>query len=82
VLGEGSDNDKIAERLFCSAETVRTHRAHIMHKLNLHHKGELMRYAMSQSYVRFPSMGILHPGFKNRLSECRKQRDPDLAPAD
>jgi DNA-binding NarL/FixJ family response regulator len=80
VLGEGSDDEKVAERLGCSPETVRTHRAHIMRKLDLHHKGELMRYAIGQSYVRFTSTGILHPGFKYRLSECRKSRDLDLAP--
>jgi hypothetical protein len=79
VLLEMALNAQVAERLGCSPETVRTHRAHIMHKLDLHHKGELMRYAIGQSYVRFTSTGILHPGFKYRLSECRKWRDPDLA---
>jgi DNA-binding NarL/FixJ family response regulator len=80
LLGEGLDDEKVAERLGCSPETVRTHRAHIMRKLDLHHKGELMCYAIGQSYVRFTSTGILHPGFRYRLSECRKSWDPDLAP--
>ena len=80
LLGEGLDDEEVARRLGCSSETVRTHRAHIMRKLDLHHKGELMCYAIGQSYVRFTSVGILHPGFAYRLSEYRKSRDPDLAP--
>jgi two-component system nitrate/nitrite response regulator NarL len=80
LLGEGFDDGEVAVRLGCSPDTVRTHRAHIMRKLDLHQKGELMRYAIGQSYVRFSSTGILHPGFEYRLSECRKSRDLDLAP--
>lgn len=67
LLGEGLDNETAGRRLEVSAETVRTHRARIMAKLELHHKGELMTYAHRKGYVRASGGRILHPGFEGRL---------------
>ncbi len=46
LIGEGLSSQEIAERLVLSVNTVQTHRMHIMEKLNLHSRAELMRYAV------------------------------------
>ncbi len=46
LVGEGCSSQEIAERLVLSVNTVQTHRMHIMEKLNLHSRAELMRYAV------------------------------------
>jgi DNA-binding NarL/FixJ family response regulator len=67
ILGRGSDNSEAADYLAVSPETVRSHRAHIMHKLNLHHKGQLILYAHKRGYTRISSRGLIHPGFHGAL---------------
>ena len=42
----GFTNQEIAERLVISPKTVDTYRQRIMEKLNLHHRSELVRYAL------------------------------------
>jgi DNA-binding NarL/FixJ family response regulator len=51
LLAEGKSNLDVAELLNISAKTVRTHRAHIMEKLNLHSITELVRYAIRNKIV-------------------------------
>jgi two-component system response regulator NreC len=46
LVAEGYTNNQIAERLVISPKTVDTHRTHIMDKLNLHSRAELVKYAM------------------------------------
>ena len=46
LVAEGYTNAQIGERLFISPKTVDTHRTHIMDKLNLHSRAELVKYAM------------------------------------
>lgn len=46
LLVRGSTNQEIAEGLFISPKTVETHRARIMHKLDVHNIGELVRLAV------------------------------------
>lgn len=46
LVGEGLSSQEIAERLVVSTNTVQSHRLHIMEKLNLHTRAELMRYAI------------------------------------
>lgn len=43
---EGFTNQEIAEKLLISPKTVDTYRQRIMEKLNLHHRSELVRYAL------------------------------------
>ncbi len=43
---EGFTNQEIAEKLVISPKTVDTYRQRIMEKLNLHHRSELVRYAL------------------------------------
>lgn len=46
LIAQGYINPEIAERLYISVHTVQTHRNHIMEKLNLHSRGELLKYAV------------------------------------
>jgi len=46
LLAEGSSNKEVAIRLGISVKTAETHRANIMHKLDLHSTAELVRYAL------------------------------------
>lgn len=67
VIGDGSDDHEAAERLRLSRFTVNTHRKAIMAKLRLHHKGQLMLYALQQGYLQVTHDGVCHPGFQRRI---------------
>jgi two-component system, NarL family, response regulator NreC len=46
LLALGHTNQEIAQQLYISVRTAETHRAHIMRKLNLSTRAELVRYAI------------------------------------
>jgi two-component system response regulator NreC len=46
LLALGHTNQEIAEQLYISVRTAETHRAHIMRKLRLGSRAELVRYAL------------------------------------
>ena len=46
LLAEGNSNREIAEKLYLSPETVKTHRKHIMKKLDIHNLTALIRFAL------------------------------------
>ena len=69
VIGDGSDDQQAGEKLALSPHTVNTHRKAVMGKLGLHHKGQLMLYALQQGYVQITPNGIYHPGFQRRIRE-------------
>ncbi len=46
MIGDGMTNREIAEDLNLTVRTVQTHRTHIMQKLDLHSRAELMRSAV------------------------------------
>jgi two-component system response regulator NreC len=48
---EGYTNHEIAEKLVISPKTVDTYRQRIMEKLNLHHRAELVRYALRRGLL-------------------------------
>ena len=52
LLAEGAANDRIAESLVISPKTVERHRENIMHKLNLHSRAELVRYAIRKGIIK------------------------------
>ena len=54
LLALGHTNQEIAQRLYISVRTAETHRAHIMQKLGLSSRAELVRYALER--------GLLEPG--------------------
>src|SRR6185312_9901382 len=43
LVAEGYTNNQIGEQLFISPKTVDTHRTHVMDKLNLHSRAELVK---------------------------------------
>ena len=51
-LAEGESNDEIANALVISPKTVARHRENIMHKLNLHSRAELVRYAIRKGIIK------------------------------
>ncbi len=51
LVAEGMTNNQIAERLVISPKTVDTHRTHIMDKLDLHNRAELVRFAMRRGLL-------------------------------
>ena len=51
LLALGHTNQEIAEMLFISVRTAETHRAHIMQKLRLTSRAELVRYALDAGLI-------------------------------
>ena len=51
LLGFGHTNQEIAKQLFISVRTAETHRAHIMRKLHLETRAELVRYAIEHGLL-------------------------------
>ena len=51
LLALGHTNQEIAKMLFISVRTAETHRAHIMQKLRLGTRAELVRYALAQGLL-------------------------------
>jgi two-component system response regulator NreC len=51
LLALGHTNQEIAGQLFISARTAETHRAHIMQKLRVTTRAELVRYALKQGLL-------------------------------
>ena len=50
-IAEGYTNREIAETLVISIKTVDRHRENIMHKLNLHNRVELVKYAIEKGLI-------------------------------
>ena len=51
LLALGHTNQEIAQLLFISVRTAETHRAHIMQKLKLGSRAELVRYALEEGLL-------------------------------
>ncbi|HSC48703.1 MAG TPA: response regulator transcription factor [Gaiellaceae bacterium] len=54
LLALGHTNQEIAKQLFISVRTAETHRAHIMQKLRLSSRAELVRYALDRGLLDEP----------------------------
>ena len=52
LLALGHTNQEIAKTLFISVRTAETHRAHIMRKLGLVSRAELVRYALVNEIIQ------------------------------
>lgn len=50
LVARGLSNAEIAERLFISVETVRTHRKNLMEKFSLRNAAEITAYAVQRGY--------------------------------
>lgn len=53
LLAYGHTNVEIAEKLFISERTVETHRTHILGKLGLKSRAELVRFAIDHGLLKF-----------------------------
>ncbi len=53
LIAKGYGNKDIAEKLFVSVKTVEAHKTHIMNKLNLKSKPELVEYALKKKLLEF-----------------------------
>lgn len=51
LIAEGKTNQQIADILIISLKTVQTHRAHIMEKLDMHDRTELVKYAIRKGII-------------------------------
>ena len=51
LIAEGHSNKEVAELLSISTTTVETHRAHILHKLDVHNTAELVLYAVRKGLI-------------------------------
>ena len=51
LLAEGFTNDEIADQLVISKHTVARHRENLMGKLNMHSRGELVKYAIRKGLI-------------------------------
>jgi len=51
LIAEGHTSQEIADILVLSIKTVETHRTHIMQKLNLHSRAELVKYAIRKGIL-------------------------------
>ncbi len=51
LLAAGHTNQQIAKMLFISVRTAETHRAHIMQKLRLTTRAQLVRYALEHGLL-------------------------------
>ena len=54
LLGEGKTTKEVAVSLDMAVKTAETHRAHIMHKLDLHSITDLVLYAVRNRIVQMP----------------------------
>jgi len=54
LLALGHTNQEIAKELYISVRTAETHRAHIMQKLRLSSRAELVRYALAEGLLETP----------------------------
>jgi DNA-binding NarL/FixJ family response regulator len=54
LLALGYTNQEIAKQLFISVRTAETHRAHVMQKLRLQSRAELVRHAISRGLLEEP----------------------------
>ncbi|MGZ4408496.1 MAG: response regulator transcription factor [Gaiellaceae bacterium] len=51
LLAVGHTNQEIAKRLYISVRTVETHRAHVMQKLRLQTRADLVAYALERGLL-------------------------------
>ena len=54
LLALGHTNQEIAKQLYISVRTAETHRAHIMQKLHLSSRADLVRYALANGLLNEP----------------------------
>ena len=71
AIGDGSDDQKAAERLGLSPKTVHSHRQRIMRKLGVQTRTELMREAIQRGLIRFTEDTVVRPVHERLMGERR-----------
>jgi two-component system response regulator NreC len=51
LIAEGYTSKKISDILYVSVKTVQAHRASIMEKLDMHDRGDLIKYAIQKKLI-------------------------------
>lgn len=82
LIGDGSDDLTAARALGLSPATVSTIRRKLHRKLRVQHRGELIRIAAENGYVRFTPSGIVRPGFALLAAECLSRKRKRRASAE
>lgn len=81
VVGDGSDDVSAARELNLSPATISTVRRHLHRKLGVQHRGELVRIAVQNGFVRFTPAGVIRPGFAMLTAMYRAHRRKAALPA-
>jgi DNA-binding NarL/FixJ family response regulator len=81
VVGGGCDDAVAARELGLSPSTVSTVRRELHRKLGVQHRGELVRVAAQQGFVRFTPTGVVRPGFEmlSAAYQSRRAKQHDSA---
>ena len=58
LLADGMVLKEIAVRLGLSIKTVDTHKTNMMHKLDLHDRSEVVKYAIQRKLIHLPSSNV------------------------
>ena len=85
VIGDGCDDAEAAHHFGLSPATISTVRRCLHRKLGVQHRGELVRVAAQQGFVRFTPDGVERPGYALLAAGYHprenRRRGPSLAPA-
>jgi DNA-binding CsgD family transcriptional regulator len=52
LVAEGHSNKEVADTLGISVKTAMSHREHVMEKLRLHNRTDLVKFALRQGVIR------------------------------
>ncbi|HWA11395.1 MAG TPA: LuxR C-terminal-related transcriptional regulator [Opitutaceae bacterium] len=74
VIGTGIDDQAAAARLGLQPSSVHSVRRRLHRKLGLQHKGDLVRVAVQQGFIRFTADSVLHPGLTILRAQCTRGR--------
>lgn len=74
IIGDGCDDAAAAHLIGVSPATIATVRRDLHRKLHVQHRGELVRIAAQNGFVRFTSTGVVRPGFAALLSAYHARR--------
>ncbi len=74
AIGDGADDLRASGSLDLSPATVSTVRRNLHRKLEVQHRGELVRIAAQFGFVRFTPNGVIRPGFDTLLAGYQTHR--------